>query len=58
MKRRDVRYWPKADIGTALHMSAFGGKADIVLSAVDRPYLRKLLANLRGGSAPETHTVS
>ena len=26
---RDVRYWHKADIRGALHMSAFGGKADI-----------------------------
>jgi len=25
----DVRYWPKADIGSALQMSAFGGKADM-----------------------------
>ena len=29
MKRRDVRYWHKADIPSALHMSAFGGKADM-----------------------------
>ena len=27
----DVRYWHKADIRVALHMSAFGGKADIAL---------------------------
>jgi hypothetical protein len=26
---RDVRYWHKADIASALHMSAFGGKADM-----------------------------
>jgi hypothetical protein len=24
-----VRFWPKADMASALHMSAFGGKADI-----------------------------
>ena len=30
--RRDVRYWHKADIRFALHMSAFGGKADIALA--------------------------
>ena len=24
-----VRFWPKADMARALHMSAFGGKADI-----------------------------
>ena len=29
IKDRDVRYWHKADILVALHMSAFGGKADI-----------------------------
>jgi hypothetical protein len=29
MNRRDVRYWPKADMSYALHMSACGGKADI-----------------------------
>ena len=27
----NVRYWHKADISSALHMSAFGGKADIGL---------------------------
>ena len=26
---RDVRLWHKADIASALHMSAFGGKADM-----------------------------
>jgi hypothetical protein len=25
----NARYWPKADIAVALHMSAYGGKADI-----------------------------
>jgi hypothetical protein len=25
---RNVRFWPIADIATAAHMSAFGGKAD------------------------------
>jgi hypothetical protein len=30
MNRRDVRYWPKADMAVAPHMSVFGGKADIV----------------------------
>jgi hypothetical protein len=29
-KLADVRYWPKA---AALHMSAFGGKADITFCA-------------------------
>ena len=27
--KRDVRYWHIADMGRALHMSAFGGKADM-----------------------------
>ena len=27
---QDVRYWHKADMASAPHMSAFGGKADIV----------------------------
>ena len=27
----DVRYWHKADIPSAPHMSAFGGKADIAI---------------------------
>jgi hypothetical protein len=30
-KRRNVRFWPKADIASCTHMSAFGGKADIEL---------------------------
>jgi hypothetical protein len=29
MRRLNVRYWPKADMAHALHMSAFGGKADV-----------------------------
>ena len=33
MRRRDVRYWHKADIACALHMSAFGGKADMPFCA-------------------------
>ena len=28
-KIKHVRYWPKADIASAPHMSAFGGKADM-----------------------------
>ena len=28
--RSDARYWHKADIRGALHMSAFGGKADML----------------------------
>jgi hypothetical protein len=27
----NVRYWPKADILVAPHMSAFGGKADMTV---------------------------
>jgi hypothetical protein len=30
-------FWPKADIGCCLHMSAFGGKADIMMK---RLYVR------------------
>ena len=26
----DVRYWHKADMASALHMSAFGDKADMM----------------------------
>ena len=29
MNQCDVRYWHLADIAFALHMSAFGGKADV-----------------------------
>ena len=29
----DVRYWHKADMASALQMSAFGGKADIAPAA-------------------------
>ena len=29
MSARNVRYWHKADMPVALHMSAFGGKADM-----------------------------
>ena len=30
MRDAIVRFWPKADIAIAPHMSAFGGKADMV----------------------------
>jgi hypothetical protein len=31
----DVRYWHLVDISVAPHMSAFGGKADIILGKAD-----------------------
>ena len=31
----NVRFWHKADIPSALHMSAFGGKADIGFCAAN-----------------------
>ena len=30
---QNVRYWHKADMASALHMSAFGGKADMTFCA-------------------------
>src|SRR5262245_2339161 len=36
-----VRFWPKADITSALHMSAFGGKAD--MTSCGSPLSRSLL---------------
>ena len=32
---RNVRYWHKADMRSALHMSAFGGKADMTFCAAN-----------------------
>ena len=32
MRRPDVRYWHKADMPSALQMSAFGGKADMAFA--------------------------
>ena len=32
MKRRDVCFWHKADIGDVALMSAFGGKADMTIA--------------------------
>ena len=35
MKRRDVGYWHKADIGESALMSAIGGKADMIQQAAN-----------------------
>jgi hypothetical protein len=32
--RTNVRFWPKADMRCALQMSAFGGKADMLCTAI------------------------
>jgi len=38
----DVRFWPKADMSSALQESAFGGKADMTIGTC--PLSRSLLA--------------
>jgi len=45
----NVRYWPKRTYRVALHMSAFGGKADMIQGKADMLGLR---ADMHYAAAP------